>query len=682
MMALQTILCTGPDVQGGLPKTKPRDLAGDNEAIIKGCHDTMIHMCNNRAGSFDFQKQPVSEPKKMESTLFREGQPMAASRSGQVVASARPTPQRRDSLVHVPETTIDRPPSAAVQTPRINANETAKKAASNGRNVFGKSSQTNTSSFAPSNASPTLPAFEPYRTAQTEISAPTVDVGSSVQAKRSNAVGNHALQDYQMQLMLLEQQNKKRNLMAKLEQEATKRSPPRQEPEPKPSTGAESAQQDYEHRLRMLEAQNKKRLLMAREEADRQMSPREDTKPPKDSELPKQSYERQLMMLEAQNKKRLLMAREEAGKEEAEREEAKRRTPLCEDSKAHPHAELPKHDYKQQLEMLEAERKQRLLMAREEVESRRPPREDTKRLTDAELPLTDYALQLRLLEINEEKRLLMARQEMESRMPPTEVPTSSGKQRTPDNKLTLQKCQEQLASLEAQGKIRCKLMTSHGSVLSEAPAAPATAIALNPREKVGFDAFPGRGICRFVCLPNPSGKCTDCGSTELERTTYLQKQKRIQDDHFDNFGHGVSRANEHVKGFDFEFPARGDDTLSGFDFDAFLNTDDAPMDQTLRPSDFGFDDIARNTDSTANANAKRQANESGNDAESDIDMCDSDADSDVSWVDVDMKPKPHEANTSNSVTAAVAVPDPKPASTSAKRSSAALEEDDDEWDLC
>src|SRR5271156_821767 len=31
--------------------------------------------------------------------------------------------------------------------------------------------------------------------------------------------GNHALQDYQMQLMLLEQQNKKRLMMARLEQD-------------------------------------------------------------------------------------------------------------------------------------------------------------------------------------------------------------------------------------------------------------------------------------------------------------------------------------------------------------------------------------------------------------------------------------------------------------------------------
>lgn len=40
----------------------------------------------------------------------------------------------------------------------------------------------------------------------------------------ASAGGNHALQDYQMQLMLLEQQNKKRLLMARQEQECTTRS--------------------------------------------------------------------------------------------------------------------------------------------------------------------------------------------------------------------------------------------------------------------------------------------------------------------------------------------------------------------------------------------------------------------------------------------------------------------------
>jgi hypothetical protein len=43
---------------------------------------------------------------------------------------------------------------------------------------------------------------------------------ASQQGQATNGGGNHALQDYQMQLMLLEQQNKKRLLMARQEQDS------------------------------------------------------------------------------------------------------------------------------------------------------------------------------------------------------------------------------------------------------------------------------------------------------------------------------------------------------------------------------------------------------------------------------------------------------------------------------
>lgn len=128
----------------------------------------------------------------------------------------------------------------------------------------------------------------------------------------TNPGSPHALQDYQMQLMLLEQQNKKRRLMARLEQEAVEAthdtaSPPLDTKSEidtisvetqysVPSTvaakagsdileyfdfdaflGAEEdmsavqpnlAYQDYLLQLKMLESQNKKRLLMARQEQD------------------------------------------------------------------------------------------------------------------------------------------------------------------------------------------------------------------------------------------------------------------------------------------------------------------------------------------------------------------------------------------------------------------------------
>ena len=78
-----------------------------------------------------------------------------------------------------------------------------------------------------------------------------------------------ALEDYQMQLMLLEQQNKRRLMMARQEQNVA--SAPlagvaevSQKPKPKPSAQG-TALDDYERQLMLLEQQNKSRLAMARQ---------------------------------------------------------------------------------------------------------------------------------------------------------------------------------------------------------------------------------------------------------------------------------------------------------------------------------------------------------------------------------------------------------------------------------
>lgn len=82
--------------------------------------------------------------------------------------------------------------------------------------------------------------------------------------------GSYALQDYQMQLMLLEQQNKKRLLMARQEHERT-------QPQPQPSveiggpTGnsmSAHALEDYRMQLSQLEARNQRRIALARQEQD------------------------------------------------------------------------------------------------------------------------------------------------------------------------------------------------------------------------------------------------------------------------------------------------------------------------------------------------------------------------------------------------------------------------------
>jgi hypothetical protein len=190
--------------------------------------------------------------------------------------------------------------------------------------------------------------------------------------------GNHALQDYQMQLRLLEQQNKKRLLIARQETDSLTshlqpafpavvskienetlherflRTRPRAErttespaattaggvvkaagepeivahasaskepPVPQPSENQRHALSDWQSQLMLLEEQNKNRLLMARQDEEIFL-PRTnaivhtaaDSQPPvpEPGQTQRTGYEVQLMLLEQQNKKRLLMRRQES----------------------------------------------------------------------------------------------------------------------------------------------------------------------------------------------------------------------------------------------------------------------------------------------------------------------------------------------------------------------------------
>jgi hypothetical protein len=81
----------------------------------------------------------------------------------------------------------------------------------------------------------------------------------------------HELQDYQIPLMLLEQQNKKRLLMARQAQDepvTSTENQPALDLKPTPPTYVNHALQDYQMQQLILEQQNKKRLLMARQEQD------------------------------------------------------------------------------------------------------------------------------------------------------------------------------------------------------------------------------------------------------------------------------------------------------------------------------------------------------------------------------------------------------------------------------
>ena len=76
-------------------------------------------------------------------------------------------------------------------------------------------------------------------------------------------------------------------------------------------TPAEEPKQDYQTQLRMLEQQNRKRLEMARQDADPVDVTMGHPRMQKLTAEQRQEYEKQLRSLEQQNKKRLLLARQE-----------------------------------------------------------------------------------------------------------------------------------------------------------------------------------------------------------------------------------------------------------------------------------------------------------------------------------------------------------------------------------
>lgn len=85
------------------------------------------------------------------------------------------------------------------------------------------------------------------------------DTSNLVQLPQSTS-GKQQLQDYQMQLMLLEQQNKKRLIIARQELGSIEE-----------TEGAEEPEQDNQVALIHLEQQNKKRLLMTRKKPEETM---------------------------------------------------------------------------------------------------------------------------------------------------------------------------------------------------------------------------------------------------------------------------------------------------------------------------------------------------------------------------------------------------------------------------
>ena len=134
---------------------------------------------------------------------------------------------------------------------------------------------------------------------------------------------HYVLQDYQMQLMLLEQHNKKRLLRARQEQDTMGQSSSQPSHNMAMATSSfpfgNHALRDHQMQLMLLEQQNRLRLLRARQEQDtigqsssqsfHNMAMATSSFPFGNHAL--QDYQMQLMLLEQQKKKRLLMAQQQ-----------------------------------------------------------------------------------------------------------------------------------------------------------------------------------------------------------------------------------------------------------------------------------------------------------------------------------------------------------------------------------
>jgi len=99
---------------------------------------------------------------------------------------------------------------------------------------------------------------------------PAMPAVPAIPATQKPSVPGGALEDYQMQLILLEQQNKRRLMLARQEQNAgNDQSIAVEKVSQKPNSSTQStALDDYQRQLMLLEQQNKNRLAMARQEQD------------------------------------------------------------------------------------------------------------------------------------------------------------------------------------------------------------------------------------------------------------------------------------------------------------------------------------------------------------------------------------------------------------------------------
>jgi len=252
------------------------------------------------------------------------------------------------------------------------------------------------------------------------VPPPTWLPATNPQPKPDNRTIPTTLDQYQMQLKLLEQEDTKRRAeMAGQQQEVEDWTPP--------PGWKEFVAADYQTQLKLLEEQNKTHIPMARPEQGSAgpVSGKDWIPPPgwRESLLP--DYQEALKYLEQQDKTRLAMPSQENGTSMAPPSTTSRGTTLGPMSEAINRSEmtsLPTQpglpyaaagDYQVQLLLLEQQNKKRLMMARQEQDARVPH------------ALSDHQKQLILLEQQNKKRLMMAMRELDSM-------TAQGRQFTPE----------------------------------------------------------------------------------------------------------------------------------------------------------------------------------------------------------------------------------------------------------
>lgn len=473
--------------------------------------------------------------------------------------------------------------------------------------------------------------------------------------------GNHALQDYQMQLMLLEQQNKIRLLRARQEQDPMADPcmryilPPGLTERPD-ETGQERALGTgiipRDARIRRYPAPvNASSAVEATGEPGivKRASTLEEPSvphPSEDKRVPSSNYQAQLRLLDEHNKKRGLMA-------QAERDSLARRTDTAARASASKQPPVPHSgkiqspalsDYNQRrLRPLGEQNKKGEVMGQAEGERIWRGTDTTTHTADSSQPSVprlgetqrvDHQMQLMLLEQQNKKRLLMARQaedvEREANLskkvsPSTDTGSSSASDSARDAPVPQLSEAQTLESYQAQPLPfeQARMENQSRQCVRRSPTDPVSTAALESASRAT--------------------------STEnVDVSTGDRRQDGITFDH-----QQTSEAGNPVS-FDMEFAplaTPGGDALEDFDFDAFLSNPQTDF------WDFGLQQDVSVRDSGSHA----------------------DSDSDAqSWVDVALEPTSNSRETSPTGTAAtrrasIQVP------TSAGRSPS---HSDSEWELC